>query len=162
MQGSIHRARAPLAACFLVAPLLLLGGCDQRPASEEAAPTEVSETESADLRTYRVRGQIAMLPDASNPMAELQVRHEHIPDFVGWDGKIHTNSDGVPGMKAMTMPFPVKDTGALEGLSVGDKIEFTLVTDMNARAYWLEDPIPLPPDTALNFGIKTEQPGEAP
>lgn len=164
MQGSTHCARVPLAACFLLAPLWLLAGCDQPQAApaDDGASAETSETSSAELREYRVRGQVAMVPDASSPMSELQIHHEHIPDFVGWDGKVHMNSDGVPGMKAMTMPFPVKDPGVLDGLSVGDKIEFTLVTDLTAKAYWLKEASPLPADTVLDFGTKTAQPGAAP
>ena len=151
MRSTPHRARVRLGACFLFATLALSHGCD-RPAASPEAPEPAGIADA--LREYTVRGQVVMVPDASSPMSELQIRHEHIPDFVGWDGRVHTNTDGVPGMKPMTMPFPVKDAAVLEGLRVGDKVEFTFVTDLNAKQYWLTSAEKLSPDATLDFGLK--------
>ena len=65
----------------------------------------------AGAKTFEVRGQIRSL-DASNKT--VRITHEEIPDY----------------MPAMTMPFPVKDVALLNGLAVGDSVQFQLaVTD---------------------------------
>jgi protein SCO1/2 len=62
----------------------------------------------ATAQTFQVRGQIREL-DAVNRM--VRIAHEEIPHY----------------MPAMTMPFAVKDTGLLKGLSIGDAVQFELV-----------------------------------
>lgn len=70
--------------------------------TESVAPT---------TQTFEVRGQIRNL-DVANKM--VRITHEAIPDY----------------MPAMTMPFVVKDTALLTGLSAGDSVQFQLaVTD---------------------------------
>ncbi len=66
---------------------------------------------------YTVRGRIEQLPDPARPAAELMIHHERIEHFVRQDGTL--------GMNEMTMPFPVAKGVALQGLAVGDPVEFT-------------------------------------
>ena len=67
--------------------------------------------------TYLSSGEIRRLPDTDSRGSEIWIRHEEIPDFVDMDGE-------KVGMETMTMPFPLADSGLLEGLEVGDRVEF--------------------------------------
>lgn len=97
-------------------------------------------------RSYTVRGEIVQLPDPDNPMAEFQVRHEAIDDFVNRQGE-------VVGMNAMTMGFPALASDvSLDDLTIGGKVEMTFTVD------WTNDPAmvvrrieTLDPDTPLEF-----------
>jgi hypothetical protein len=86
-----------------------LTGCDRQPAT--AAPATPPE------QVYMVRGRITGLPIAGQPGSELAIAHEAIPSFVRNDGKL--------GMNAMVMPFTPAPGVSLEGLAVGDPVEFT-------------------------------------
>lgn len=77
-------------------------------------------------RTYTVRGQVVQLPDPNNPGTGLSINHEAVDDFVGRDGEM-------VGMDPMSMSFPVAGKVPLEGLEVGDVIEFKLHVDWGAR-----------------------------
>jgi Cu/Ag efflux protein CusF len=86
----------------------LLAGCSGE--SSESSPDTV-------VHSYSARGRIVQLPDPSNPASELSIHHEAISDF--------QLGDGTPApMGAMTMPFPPKEGVSLQGLSVGDVVEF--------------------------------------
>lgn len=100
-------------------PLLLWTGCS-RPTSSSADRT------AGLLQEYDVRGVVLELnPARSN----LIVRHEEIPGY----------------MRAMTMPFAVRDTNLLTGLSVGDTIRFRLrVTEDDG---WITSLEKVPPAT---------------
>ena len=63
---------------------------------------------------YSVRGIIKELPAEGS--REISVRHEPIPNFVGFDGVVDP-------MPTMTMPFTLAEDVSLSGLSVGDEIE---------------------------------------
>jgi len=69
---------------------------------------------------YKLRGQVLEKNPASS---EITVKHEEIPDF----------------MAAMTMPYEVKDAGALREVQPGDLIEADVVTANNQKEYWLEN-----------------------
>ena len=77
-------------------------------------------------RTYTVRGQVTQLPDPDNPGTGLYLNHEAIDDFVSRDGE-------VVGMNPMTMSFLVDETVPLEGIGVGDVVEFDLHVDWGAE-----------------------------
>lgn len=77
-------------------------------------------------RTYTVRGQVVQLPDPGNPGTGLSINHEAIDDFVSRDGEM-------VGMDPMSMSFPVAGKVPLEGIAVGDVIEFKLHVDWGAR-----------------------------
>lgn len=113
-KGHLYPAlRCLLALPFLVAPLAACSG------SEEEERGEVV------VQRYEVQGEVTRLP---SPGAEaLYVRHEAIPGFVDMDGD-------VVGMESMAMPFPLAEGVALDGVEVGDKVEFTLEVE------WEGDP----------------------
>lgn len=64
--------------------------------------------ERASERTYAIRGRVVAV--AANRQS-VTLAHEEIPGY----------------MKAMTMPFPVKDPRVLEGIEPGDEVEGELV-----------------------------------
>jgi hypothetical protein len=123
------RARAFRRTLFLLA-VLSLAGCSGR---EESG------------RTYTVRGQVTQLPDPKNPGTGLYLNHEAVDDFVGRDGEME-------GMNPMNMPFPVDEKVPLEGIGVGDVIEFKLHVDWEAEpAVEIVEIRELPPGTKLVY-----------
>ena len=70
-------------------------------------------------KRYQLRGQVLEKNQASK---EITVKHEEIPGF----------------MAAMTMPYEVRDTGALQELKPGDLIEADVATANDGNDYWLE------------------------
>ena len=80
--------------------LLLVAGC--RPGSP------VPPVSATTNQTYPVRGVVREIPPDHR---HVTIQHEDIPGYMG----------------AMTMGFSVKDTNALNGISVGDIISFALV-----------------------------------
>lgn len=79
-------------------------------------PTERAQN----LRRFDLRGKVISVDKAQQ---QLIVAHEEIPDF----------------MKAMTMPFTLKDRDALEVAAAGDLLQATLVVADDG--YWLENPV---------------------
>jgi len=71
-------------------------------------------------KRYPLRGLVL---DKTIATSEITVKHEDIPGF----------------MPAMTMPYKVKDSGALQELQPGDAIAAEVVTANNGNDYWLED-----------------------
>ncbi len=148
-------SKAMLAAALLAC--VSLAGCSKESGS---GTDDLASIYDEGAQTYHVRGVIVQLPSDGPPPTDLRIHHERIPDFVGKDGKVFVNSDGVTGMKSMTMAFPeLGDEVSLEGLHPGDKIAFVL------KVKWLETPSgvktphwlvsavePLPDDAQLNFG----------
>ncbi|HVG08998.1 MAG TPA: copper-binding protein [Thermoanaerobaculia bacterium] len=104
------RARAFRWTLFLLA-VLSLAGCS---GGKESG------------RTYTVRGQVTQLPDPGNPGTGLYLNHEAVDDFVSRDGEM-------VGMDPMTMSFPVDEKVPLEGIGVGDVVEFKLHVDWGAE-----------------------------
>ncbi|NGO38630.1 electron transporter SenC [Limisphaera ngatamarikiensis] len=96
----MNRNRIRVWACCLA---LGLAGCsrDSQPLGPAAGPPLAP-------RHYEVRGVVIELDPARS---NLLVRHEEIPGY----------------MRAMTMPFAVRDTNLLAGLASGDSIRFRLV-----------------------------------
>jgi len=93
--------------------LLILGCGAEKPAAEAAS--------------YTVEGEIQRLPEEGRELREVWIRHEEIPDFVDLHGE-------VVGMEPMSMPFPAAEDLSLEGLEVGDRVEFEFEVD------WQGDP----------------------
>ncbi len=101
-----------------------LAGCSKSPARPAV------EKSTVPARSYRVRGVIDALPRAGKPGTQLMIHHREIPDFVARDGRT--------GMKEMSMPFPVGPGVQLEGLRIGDAVEFEFTVDWNAEpSYWV-------------------------
>ncbi len=84
---------------LLCVPLLALAGCQPDSPTPAAAATN---------QTYAVRGVVRAIPPDRR---HATIQHESIPGY----------------MAAMTMDFSVRDTNALDRISVGDEITFTLV-----------------------------------
>lgn len=167
MHDRLTRPRPAPGVVLGLCALLVLNACEQKsePHPNEPAPNMNTAPENqtdANVRSYAVRGQVVLLPNPANPVTELQIRHEHIPDFVGWDGKLHINADGVPGMKSMTMPFTADPPSLIDTLRVGDKIRFTMKMDLRAKRYWISDLAKLDDDTELDFADKLPPAGEGP
>lgn len=154
------RITPALIAAAALAAALTLSACDNaEPASASAAEIDYTQ----DAHTYTVRGLIEAIPTEGPPPADLKIRHEHIPDFIGNKGTVHLNPDGSTGMKAMAMEFPNLAPGvSLDGISPGDKVEFTF------RVKWIESPTggltprwqvseitKLPAETPISFDNKT-------
>lgn len=122
-----------------VSIILLLPRGGGGPAQQPVAPSR-GEPDAV----YQTRGRIAMLP-GSSPTAELQIHHEPIDAFV--------NPNGTVGMPAMIMPFPLAADSTLEGLAVGDAVEFEFAvwSKPGERHYEARRLRKLPPDTKLDL-----------
>lgn len=110
--------------------------------------TEQPREEIVRTDTYTTRGVVAMMPDPANPMSELQIRHERIPDFKNAAGE-------EVGMNAMQMAFPLAPGVSLEGLTVGQPIafEWRVIYSSNGRRYEITSIEPLPEGTELDLPL---------
>ncbi len=81
---------------------------------------------SETAQEHLVRGEVVQVPRPDDPAGELHIRHEAI------DGWIDSGGNAV-GMSSMTMPFPVGDGVALDGIAAGDIVEFDLRIDWQAE-----------------------------
>jgi Cu/Ag efflux protein CusF len=96
-------------------------------------------------RTYTTRGQVIQLPDPANPGTGLTLNHEAVDRFMDRQGEI-------VGMDPMSMPFPVSGDVSLEGLQVGDVVEFKLHVDWSKEpAAEITEIRELPAGTKLDF-----------
>ena len=122
---------------------------------EESAESSYAAI-SSPTEVYVVRGIVTAMPIGEDPRASLRIHHEHIPDYKGKDGKIYQNSDGVPGMKAMEMPFNTLGPNVhLDGIKVGDKIEFELSIAFEPRSsYAITRITKLPDSTVIDYANK--------
>lgn len=122
-------------------------GCEKKPGPASAATTSAA----VPAESYTVRGVIERLPEADKPSSYLHIHHEAIPSFKS-GGK-------VVGMAEMAMPFPVGTGVSLEGLQVGDRVEFTFEVQEKPRLdYHVTRITKLPPDTPLNLKIAIPAP----
>jgi Cu/Ag efflux protein CusF len=136
-----------LAAVVILSLALPLAGCRD---AGSGPPTSAAPARPAD-HVYTSRGEVAMLPGTS-PTATLQIHHEPIDDFV--------NPDGHKGMASMTMPMLMAPGVSLEGLAVGDKVEFDMAVwhrpgTTTVETFRVTRVRKLPPDTTLRFGAAT-------
>jgi protein SCO1 len=134
--------------------LLILGGIES-PVILRAQTAAVTAP-----RTFTARGVVLEIrPDK----AQVVIRHEAIANY----------------MNAMTMPFPVKNPGALAGLQRGDRVEFqlhvaeteswvdhfvkvgTVSLDKNKPSSDPVKPLPAPPDKSLLDYKFTNELGQA-
>lgn len=131
---------------WLVLAGVLLGGCSKENSEEGTAP--------AVIHSYTTRGRVAMLPDLTNPTSELRIHHEAIDDF--------KHGDGSPApMKSMTMPFPPGPGVSLDGLAVGDVVEFTFDVQWEPTPGMSVTAIrKLPGDTGLQFDVASNGGGD--
>lgn len=104
---------------------------------------------------YTVRAEVVALPDPKRTDdRQLRVRHEAVPDFVGFEGE-------VVGMASMAMPFPLAEGLELEGIEAGDPVEMTFEVRWEGaaplRIVALRE---LPAGTELDFETAEPLPGE--
>ncbi len=130
----------------LAAVVVVFGGCREKSAAVEKTTA---------VHSYTVRGQVVTVPVAGDPRTEFSARHEAIPEFKGPGGEM--------GMNTMTMPFPLKDGLALDGIAVGDKVEITfeVIYDLAklSPVDWAAVSVKeLPAETALNFSELPRKP----
>jgi Cu/Ag efflux protein CusF len=129
-----------------------LPGCEKTPAaSPSATPSQAGQS-------YTVRGVIEQVPDAAKPANTLRIHHEAIPGFMS-AGKL-------VGMAEMSMPFPVAPGVSLDGLAIGDAVEFVFEVQEKPRLdYRVTRITKLPAGTPLNFSdskATDPAPGSAP
>jgi len=94
-------------------------------------------------RTYTTRGQVVQLPDPTNP--GLTLNHEAVDQFMDRQGEI-------VGMDPMSMSYPVAKSLSLEGIQVGDVVEFKWHVDWNTEpAVEIVEVHKLPAGTKLDF-----------
>lgn len=129
--GAACKTRAPGAICpsmlrvIFVLCMVSWAGCG-KPPGNSAPQTEATET--GERRTYDVKGVIIELRPEE---MEVEIQHEEIPGY----------------MRAMTMPFEVRDLNELTGLEPGDSVSFRMIiTDTDA---WIEQIRKLGPGKAV-------------
>ncbi len=83
-----------------------------------------------------ILGEIAFLPEAGDPKLYPKIRHVQIPEFKKDDGTVAMTPDGIPGMKSMTMEFPLAEGVSVEGFAVGDKVMFDFAVNWGGRVAW--------------------------
>jgi len=82
--------------------------------------TLIAAAAQSKTKRYDLRGVVVDTKPATD---EITVQHEAIPGF----------------MPAMTMPYTVKDPGALREVMPGDAITAVAVSVDNGKTYWLEN-----------------------
>ncbi|HEX2254596.1 MAG TPA: copper-binding protein [Thermoanaerobaculia bacterium] len=138
--------RTWLAAAALAAAMTAACSPAEEPAADAAGEQTTAEAPSATARTYEVRGVVVRVPDPAEPLSDLVIRHDEIPDFVSMEGD-------VVGMKSMAMPFPVAPHVSLAEVAPGDAVSFTLEVDWEAEpAYRITRIEELPADAAPPAG----------
>jgi Copper binding periplasmic protein CusF len=83
-----------------------------------------------------ILGEIAFLPEAGDTKRYPKIHHVQIPTFKKDDGTIAMTPDGIPGMKSMTMEFPLAEGVSVEGFAVGDKVMFDFAVNWGGRVAW--------------------------
>src|ERR1043165_7939415 len=117
-----------------------LAACEKSVPKAQPAPAAAAPAE----HVYVVRGKIADLPKPEKPGSSRQIQHEAISDFVG--------QKGPAPMKSMTMPFPVAKGVSLDGLAIGDIVEFTFEVRWNSQPHsQITKIVKLPADTQLKL-----------
>lgn len=103
--------------CFGLAALAaVFVGCDRQPRIVTTA--RAASTNSAPRQVFQVKGTVVEVQAADK---SVEIQHEDIPGY----------------MKAMTMPFDVKNTNELTGLGAGDKVTFQMIVLTNDA--WIEN-----------------------
>jgi protein SCO1 len=106
---------ARLVFILVLAVLAFTAGC-RLPSARLDDATPVTETGEAQ-RVFQVKG---IVMEVNAPEKEVEIKHEEIPGY----------------MKAMTMPFEVRDTNELAGLEPGDSVSFRMIVTESEG--WIE------------------------
>lgn len=145
----IFVAVAAVAVAGIVATQQILRSTSRRSAANNAPAAPPLASPSAapapNTQTYTIRGRIEQLPDPAVKGSMLQIHHERIEGWVNRKGE-------AKGMNSMVMPFPPAEGVSLEGLAIGDLVEFKAEFDFTRLLPQRTVAITkLPPDTALNI-----------
>lgn len=153
--------RALIATVASAATVVSFQGCG--PSADDESTEAAAENGETVRHRYTVRGEIVALPSSERPLDELQIRHEAIPNYADREGNVYVNSKGVRGMSSMVMPFPPAAGLSLEGLEVGDKVEFVFETvwDDKYPTYSVTEITQLPPETELDYSTPAAEPPPA-
>lgn len=122
---------------------------------------EMNNDAEARLDVYTgIQGELKSMPSEGIAGGEAQIRHMQIMDFKGADGEIPETADGIPGMRSMTMPFPMADGVSLDGFAVGDKVEFDFAVSWDgARPSWeVTRIVKLDPTVEIDFSNAKSEP----
>jgi len=128
--------------CFIaflfIGLVVLVTSCSEKPATTSpAAAPAVPKATAVSTQFFQVKGVVvAVKPEEKT----VRIRHEDIPGY----------------MEAMTMPFEVKDTNELAGVSDGDTVSFRmLVTETDG---WIDQikklDVPIANTLPANSGIR--------
>jgi Cu/Ag efflux protein CusF len=91
--------------------LIVLAGCGAPPTNKQSAPTPSGPAAAVQTNSYSGVGVVkALYPNAKAPAIEID----------------HGDIEGL--MPAMQMEFPVTDPNLLNGISVNDRVDFTIQT----------------------------------
>ncbi|MFK7759714.1 MAG: copper-binding protein [Phycisphaerales bacterium] len=103
-----------------------------------------------------VMGELTFIPTADQAKMHPKVRHVQIPTFKRQDGTVAVTPDGIPGMRSMTMDFPLAEGMSLDGYSAGDKIKFSFRVNWGGRVAWEMTSIEkIDPATELDYSNVT-------
>jgi hypothetical protein len=151
--GATSTAR--VIACVLTCGLIVasLAFCERENAANPSKAQRPAD------KVYTVRGRITMLPVPGKPTTDLAIHHEAINDF--------ENASGPRGMASMDMTFPPAPGVSLDGLAVGDIVEFDLSVwykpgTKSVEGYRVTRIKRLPAETKLEFGPATPTLGPPP
>jgi protein SCO1/2 len=101
--------------------LILAAACNR---GSDAAPAASSAPASASAPTP------AAAKPADSAMVDHYTAHGTVKSIDPDKKKLTIAHDDIPGfMKAMTMPFEVKDGALLSGIAVGDSVDFAFTDD---------------------------------
>lgn len=143
-----HRRSPWVFPAAVLMTLVLAAGCGAPEPATEDPPTDPPD------QTYTVRGEVRGLPRKGDDPRQIRIRHEPVPDFVGFEGD-------VVGMASMTMPFPLADSVDLDDVEEGDKVEMTFeVRWEGSPPLQVVELHELPADTELDFESGEAMPGE--
>ncbi|CAN5331578.1 hypothetical protein BH09MYX1_BH09MYX1_30360 [soil metagenome] len=104
-------------------------GCDR--AGDPAKNTPSATASASAPSTASVPGTAATTPKSvDSVMVDRSSAHGIVKSIDPEKKKLSIAHDTIPGfMKAMTMPFEVKDAATLDGIAVGDSVDFSFVDD---------------------------------
>jgi Copper binding periplasmic protein CusF len=105
-----------------------------------------------------VLGELIFIPEAGDMKRHPKIHHVQIPDFKKIDGTVSMTPDGIPGMRSMTMEFPLAQGVSLDGYSVGDKVKFSFRVNWGGQVAWEMTSIEkLDPTTEIDYSnVKAE------
>ena len=124
---------------------------------------EDADTDEKIIRTdvYEgVLGELVLIPDGSSANLHPKIHHVQIPDFKRQDGTVGVTHDGIPGMRSMTMEFPLAEGVSIDGFNVGDKVQFSFRVNWGGSIAWEMTEIKkIDPGTVIDFSnAKAEAP----